>query len=231
MPRRPGDSRQHLLAAAIAEFAAHGFRGASVDAIARRARVNKAMIYYHFDNKLALYLEILQTIFAALADRTALVVASAATPQDKLGAFIDAFGAETVTRPYLPRIMMLELADGARRLTPDTLRLMSRLFQNLNAILEEGWRAGVFRRADPLMTYFNLVAPLFFFLASAPVRDAMARHHIVDTGKVDTPAFLAHMKSLAVRALAADPHEAVPSTTAGGRPRVRPAATRTGDDQ
>jgi AcrR family transcriptional regulator len=42
----PGaDTRTALLAAAAAEFAAHGFAGASVDDIARRARVNKAMIY------------------------------------------------------------------------------------------------------------------------------------------------------------------------------------------
>ena len=36
-------------------FAARGFDGVSVDDIARDAGVNKAMIYYHFADKLALY--------------------------------------------------------------------------------------------------------------------------------------------------------------------------------
>ena len=45
---RSARSRQRLLTAAAAEFAARGFAGASVDRIARAARVNKAMIYYHF---------------------------------------------------------------------------------------------------------------------------------------------------------------------------------------
>ncbi|RPJ64227.1 MAG: TetR/AcrR family transcriptional regulator [Acidobacteria bacterium] len=246
MPRPAGDSRQKILDAALTEFAAHGFRGASVDAIARRARVNKAMIYYHFDNKVALYVEILQGIFTPIADRTAAVAASGAAPEAKLAAFIDVFFALASAWPYMPRVMMLELADGAKRLTPDTLRVMSRLFQNLNAILEEGWRAGVFRRADPLMIYFNLIAPLFFFVASAPIRDAMARHKIVDTGRVDAAAFVAHMKSVALRALALEPADvaaaaAEPAAAAqpaapprgsgrGGR-RARRTAVRTGDDQ
>ena len=244
MTRPPGDSRQSILAAALTEFAAHGFRGASVDAIARRARVNKAMIYYHFDNKVALYVEILQGIFTPIADRTAAVAASAAPPETKLVAFIDVFFDLASARPYMPRVMMLELADGAKRLTPDTLRVMSRLFRNLNVILEEGWQAGVFRRADPLMTYFNLIAPLFFFVASAPIRDAMARHHIVDTARVDAAAFVAHMKDVALRALVLEPaglgaaarrpaaaaQPAVPRPRRGSR-RTPRTAVRTGDDQ
>jgi TetR/AcrR family transcriptional regulator len=220
VPRPPADSRRQILDAALTEFAAHGFRGASVDAIARRARVNKAMIYYHFDDKVALYVEILQGIFTPIADRTAEVAASQATPRDKLLAFIDVFFALASTRPYMPRVMMLELADGAKRLTPDTLRVMSRLFRNLNAILEEGWRAGDFRRADPLMTYFNLIAPLFFFVASAPIRDAMTRHAIIDTRRADASAFAAHMKTVALRALCLDPGLLDP---AGTPPRAAPA--------
>ncbi|HXW08421.1 MAG TPA: TetR family transcriptional regulator, partial [Vicinamibacterales bacterium] len=47
--RRDAESSRHrLLDAAAAEFAAHGFAGASVDRIAAAAGLNKAMIYYHF---------------------------------------------------------------------------------------------------------------------------------------------------------------------------------------
>ena len=60
-------SKQRLLAAAAAEFAARGFAGANVDRIAKAARLNKAMIYYHFRSKAALYREILRDMFAAVA--------------------------------------------------------------------------------------------------------------------------------------------------------------------
>ena len=52
-------SRERIFAAAAREFAARGFAGANVDRIAAAARVNKAMIYYHFRSKAALYREIL----------------------------------------------------------------------------------------------------------------------------------------------------------------------------
>jgi hypothetical protein len=48
-PKSPSpDTRTRILAAASAEFGVHGFAATTVDRIARRARVNKAMIYYHF---------------------------------------------------------------------------------------------------------------------------------------------------------------------------------------
>ena len=56
-------------AAAAAEFAARGFAGANVDRIARAARVNKAMIYYHFKSKAALYREILRDMFGGRRGR------------------------------------------------------------------------------------------------------------------------------------------------------------------
>ena len=67
---RSASSRQRLVTAAAAEFAARGFAGASVDRIARGARVNKAMIYYHFQNKRALYTEVLRDMFRARRPRS-----------------------------------------------------------------------------------------------------------------------------------------------------------------
>ncbi|GAA5058609.1 TetR/AcrR family transcriptional regulator [Erythrobacter westpacificensis] len=45
-----------ILAAAVEQFAADGFEGANMDAIARRAGVAKPTIYNHFKDKSALYL-------------------------------------------------------------------------------------------------------------------------------------------------------------------------------
>jgi TetR/AcrR family transcriptional regulator len=60
-------TREKLLAAAATEFAAKGLAGARVDTIARRARVNKRMLYYCFGSKRELYREILQS---KLTERT-----------------------------------------------------------------------------------------------------------------------------------------------------------------
>lgn len=56
--RDPRRTRDRILAAALAEFSEHGFAGARVARIARRARINKRMLYHYFGNKEDLFREI-----------------------------------------------------------------------------------------------------------------------------------------------------------------------------
>ena len=57
--RREADAtRRRILDAAKSEFAALGYAGARVDAIAQAAKANKRMIYHYFDSKRGLYREV-----------------------------------------------------------------------------------------------------------------------------------------------------------------------------
>lgn len=63
MPRTGGDrTRARILAAAEKLFSRDGFDATSVDAIARAAGVNKALIYYHFESKDDLLLRLLESV-------------------------------------------------------------------------------------------------------------------------------------------------------------------------
>jgi hypothetical protein len=131
------------------------------------------------------------------------------------------------TRPYMPPIMLREMAEGARRLDADTLRLMAVIFRNLARILDQGARLGVFRPADPTLTYFSLIAPVIFFRGTAPIRKAFGKARILKV-HADSAAFVATLKRTARAALA----PAAPATspapirkTAGRRSR----STRSGD--
>jgi TetR/AcrR family transcriptional regulator len=53
--RDPDRTRKLILDAAAAEFAAHGYAGARIGAIAARAGVNQQLISYYFDGKEGLY--------------------------------------------------------------------------------------------------------------------------------------------------------------------------------
>ncbi len=58
-PERP-DTRSQILDAALEEFAAHGFRGATIKRIAQRARLrSQALIYWYFPAKEALFQAVL----------------------------------------------------------------------------------------------------------------------------------------------------------------------------
>jgi AcrR family transcriptional regulator len=57
--RNPERTRERILSAALKEFAAKGFAGARVDAIARRAAINKRMLYHYFGDKGKLFRAVL----------------------------------------------------------------------------------------------------------------------------------------------------------------------------
>src|SRR6187431_543996 len=113
--RRP-DTRARLLSAAAHEFAARGFDGAKVDRIADRARVNKAMLYYHFKNKAALYRHVLREVFGTVGDLVEAARAAGGSPEEQLRAFIVAIAEGAATRPHFPAIWLREMAEGGRHL-------------------------------------------------------------------------------------------------------------------
>ena len=71
MPESPPAQRA-LLEAAVAELSAHGFSGAKIERIARRAGFNKALAYRYFGDRPGLLREALRSVFLgrrALLDR------------------------------------------------------------------------------------------------------------------------------------------------------------------
>src|SRR5262249_57638572 len=68
-PRRrdAAATRDALLSAGTELFAARGYDGVPVADIAERARINKAMINYHFGGKRQLYLAIVRATFQEIA--------------------------------------------------------------------------------------------------------------------------------------------------------------------
>jgi TetR/AcrR family transcriptional regulator len=195
--RPPAASRDRLLRAAAEEFAARGFDGAKVERIATRARVNKAMLYYHFRNKAALYSEILTELFSSLAaaltaphtnqptgqpgtDALPPTAQPTPAPTDRLRRFIATVSAETSARPHFPAIWLREMAEGGRHLDRTIVAELARILEVLSAILRDGEKAGAFVPAHPLVTQMGIIAPLLLFSASAPIRAKFA--HLTPPG-------------------------------------------------
>lgn len=204
-PRPPlGDSRTALLAAAATAFSERGFDGVTVDQIARRAAINKAMIYYHFDDKLALYREIVRDMARHLGARVADIAASADPSTRKLDRFIETFIVAADERPYFPTMMLREISEGAPRLDADTLKLIRDVFLAFGRILAEGSTTGVFRAIHPVLAYITVIGPLMFNAA----RERVAAR----PGRANLPMFVAiphhdvmrHMQQVARGMLAKD---------------------------
>ncbi|MEU9832300.1 TetR family transcriptional regulator [Streptosporangium sp. NPDC048047] len=94
-------TRDALLSAARAEFAAHGIAGARVDRIAERAGVNKERIYGYFGSKEKLFDQVMITVMDEL---TAAVAMPGDDPVEYVARLHDYYG----THPELVRLLMWE---------------------------------------------------------------------------------------------------------------------------
>ncbi|HTY88597.1 MAG TPA: TetR family transcriptional regulator [Candidatus Acidoferrum sp.] len=79
--RNPARTRERILAAALQEFAARGFAGSRVDAIARRAAINKRMLYHYFGDKEGLFRAVLRR---KIAERQAWAESLSGDPTESL---------------------------------------------------------------------------------------------------------------------------------------------------
>lgn len=85
--RNPERTRSLILAAALKEFATHGFAGARVDAIARSARINKRMLYHYFGDKEELFKAVLRL---KIAERQSWAEALSGDPAESLPFWFEA---------------------------------------------------------------------------------------------------------------------------------------------
>ena len=163
----------HILDAAAAEFAEHGYGGARVDGIARRAAVNKAMLYYHVGDKAALYTAVLTRNFAVARGNFEAALAGSSGPREQLVALIDALVRTARMLPHHPQIMLREVASGGSGLAPEVIAAMAELLGVVRGVLDEGVREGVFRPVDPLLTHLLVLGTVIFMTATEPLRDRM----------------------------------------------------------
>lgn len=185
MPRPLKVSPERILTAAAAEFADRGYAGARVDRIARRARVNKAMLYYHFASKQGLYRALLRGTFVELAGILATLAASDHPPADKLDAAVRALATFVDGHTYFPSIMLREVAEGGTHLDAGTLDALAAVPRAFAGIVAAGVEDGAFRRMHPLAAYFTTIAPILMYVASTPVRQRLSSRALQPTLTMD----------------------------------------------
>ena len=193
-----------ILEAAATEFAACGFAGARVDRIARRARVNKAMLYYHFGSKKSMYREILRRTFADAAARLRAVSAGSGSAACRVDRAIEVLAEIARERPFFPAIMLREIAEGGAHLDRRTLTALSEVPGAFAAIVAHGTATGAFRPLHPFAAYFTMFAPVVLFIAAEPIRRELSAGRLLTLPALTPEAFVQHAQDCVRRAFAAD---------------------------
>lgn len=161
---------ERITDAAIAVFSDKGFDGARVDAIAERAGVNKATLYYHIGDKEALYRLVLGKVIGDTVTQLESALSGLSEPEEKLRLYVRIFARAAACNPGMAPVMVRELASGSAHLPLDIALMYGRTIDLVKEILDEGIQGGVFIAASPLLIYVMVAGGVVLYHLTAPIR-------------------------------------------------------------
>jgi len=165
-----------ILNIASRHFSKAGFAAASLEDIASEAEITKPAIYYHFKDKSALYEAVLLEHLEPLAKMIEKAVSSKAAPEEKLAAYIEAFGECLQNRSSFAAILTHEFADSGKNLPESATKELAKILQILTSIINEGVENGVFRTENPMVVQMMIVSPLIMHQTTRQMRERVTRH-------------------------------------------------------
>jgi AcrR family transcriptional regulator len=140
-------SKADILAVATEEFATFGLSGARVDAIAKRTRTSKRMIYYYFKGKEGLYRAVLEKAYSEIRSIDSQVGIEDAEPVEAIRKIVEITFDYDETHPYFISLVAVENVHRGRNIAklPSIKQSGATIIRVLTSILERGAKQGVFR--------------------------------------------------------------------------------------
>lgn len=172
---RPKDtdsqSRSRILDSAVDEFAEFGFAGGRVDRIARRAEVNKAMLYYHFDSKENLYRKILTRKIEEISELLQCRTDSGDDLEAILLALSRFYNLHMGKDSRIVAIFLHELASGAPFMKTAFAEMMRHhgIPQKLKLALDKGIAEGKYRQVDARQVIVSFIGMNFYYMMTSPL--------------------------------------------------------------
>ncbi|HKU48023.1 MAG TPA: TetR/AcrR family transcriptional regulator [Burkholderiales bacterium] len=160
-PKAPAANRASIVAAAIDEFAARGFKGASMDAIAARTHTTRALINYYFGSKEKLYIAVLEQVYAGIREAEAGLDLDHLAPPDAIRRIVEFTYGYYVANEDFVRIVVAENQARGRHLKKShAMRTLNRpIIERLARVIERGQAESLFRRdVDPVEVHKAIAA-------------------------------------------------------------------------
>lgn len=170
---RGARARTEILLVAERIFAEAGLEGSRMEAIAAGAGVNKALLYYYFKSKEALFRAVMEDVLTKGHQRSMALLARGGSPRETLLRYLgDHFDAISSHPDYCLLFMRFMMSD-----TRLARRLIQKLFlprsQKVAALIRQGIRRGEFRAVDSRQTALSLNALIVFYFTFAPMLKAL----------------------------------------------------------
>ena len=163
IPASPtAEARERLLRAAERLFAEKGYAATAVHEITDAAGVNRALLYYYFEDKHSLYRAIIDegnAEFSGMLDRA---LAAPGSYADRLAAIVRGHLDLIWRRGEVARIVHRCLLDGHQE-EFGLVEKFTRCVARLETFLREGIETGELRPVDPAITARSLLGPTFVY--------------------------------------------------------------------
>ena len=167
--RNPDASRERILAAATEIFAAQGLDGARVDEIARRAGINKRMLYHYFGNKDDLFAAVLDELYEAICTESAALDLMSDSSQSGLTKLVEFVVDFYLDNPRAITLLNTENLHKAKHLkASERIRAIRPPFEEmLDALLARGVAEGKFRDGiSGSRLYISIVGLIYYYLSN-----------------------------------------------------------------
>jgi AcrR family transcriptional regulator len=167
--RDPEAMRRRILDAATGEFAEHGYGGARVERISRRARTVDRSLYYYFGSKEGLFRAVLEDAYEKLGAAEQQLDLTGLGPEDGMRRLIAFTWDYYLAHPEFIRLLNTEnLLKGAHLRGSERVKALSfPLLSVLTGLLERGVAERRFRPgSDPVHVYITIAALGYFYLSN-----------------------------------------------------------------
>jgi AcrR family transcriptional regulator len=160
-PKAPAANRAGIVAAAIDEFAARGFKGASMDAIAARTNTTRALINYYFGSKEKLYITVLEHVYGEIREAEGRLDLDHLPPVDAVRRIVEFTYGYYLTHEGFVRLVVAENQARGRHLRKSRMmRTLNRpIIDRLARVIARGQAEGRFRPGvDPVEIHKSIAA-------------------------------------------------------------------------
>ena len=202
MPNTDPSTREAILDAAERLFAGQGFAATTIKQIGAAAGVNTALLYYYFDDKVALYRAALARVFGGLAGGAA-SFDDALPPDAQLERFVAFVVAFLAARPTAPRLLVREMVDHeAAHAEEGITHVATTVFTRLCNVIDRGQREGAFRDdLDPRFAAISTIGQVAYFFIARPAIGRLLGEGVAGPSDETIRAYGRHAAAFALDAL------------------------------
>ncbi len=168
-------SKEAIIRHATALFSEKGYASASMDELAQRCGLNKAMVFYYFKNKKGLYEAVMQSVLEEIYRVITEQNSAHDSPEAALRGFVFTYARYAQTHPYLPALLLKELSDSGAVVPELLFASMRKLFSLFSDIVRRGQQDGAFGEAIPVVLYFMILGTLNLMVTTQPLRQKAAK--------------------------------------------------------